>query len=196
MRRDESVHASLITLMMHATLCDMITDLVQNSIEADASDIRLTVEESEININVVIADNGKGMDAETLEKAKDPFFTDGRKHRHRKVGLGLPFLFQTAEMTGGTAGIDSKEGRGTTVSFQLPRNHIDVPAFGNFTTAAVTLMTYGFEGNLIIERSVNGNGYNVSKAELKDALGDLNDLESLTLLKRFIEGNEEDILDF
>lgn len=178
---------------MHATLCDMITDLVQNAIEANASEIRLNIEETDSNLNVVIADNGNGMDAETLEKAKDPFYTDGCKHRRRKVGLGLPFLFQTSEMTGGSAEIESEPDRGTTVRFRLDRTHVDVPEFGNFTTAAVTMMTYGFSGNLKIERSVNSNGYNVSKTELQEALGDLNDLESLTLLKRFIAENEGEI---
>jgi hypothetical protein len=179
---------------MHATICDLITDLVQNSIEAGAKEIRLNVEETENNLRIVIADNGKGMSAETLEQAKDPFYTDGRKHRHRKVGLGLPFLFQTAEMTGGSAQIESEEGVGTTATLNLAPENVDLPMFGNFATAATTLMTYGFDGNLSIERRVNEKSYTVSKNELKEALGDLNDLESLTLLKQFIEGNEEEIL--
>lgn len=178
---------------MHATLCDMITDLVQNSIEAGATEITLKIEENNSNLNVVIADNGKGMDAETLAKAKDPFYTDGQKHKHRKVGLGLPFLFQTAEMTEGTATIESEKGEGTTVAFNLDLTHVDLPEFGNFVTAAVTLMTYGFEGNLTIERSVNGKEYEVSKSELIEALGELNDTESLILLKNFIASQEEDI---
>ncbi len=181
---------------MHATLCDMITDLVHNSIEAEASQIKLTVKETNSNLNVVITDNGKGMDAKTLEQAKDPFFSDGRKHKHRKVGLGLPFLFQTTEMTGGTATIESEKGTGTTVTFNLDLKNIDLPEFGNFTTAAVTLMTYGFEGNLIIERSVNEKEYEVGKDELTDALGDLNDTESLVLLKNFIASNEKELSEF
>ncbi len=178
---------------MHATLCDLITDLVQNSIEAGASEINLKVEETQTNLNVVIADNGKGMSAELLKKAKDPFYSDGEKHKHRKVGLGLPFLFQTAEMTQGEASIESTENIGTMVRFRFDPEHIDLPIFGNFTSAAVTLMSYGFEGNLSIERSVNGETYTVSKNELTEALGDLNDLESLTLMKQFIETNEEEI---
>jgi hypothetical protein len=67
--------------------------------------------------------------------------------------------------------------------------------FGNFTTAAVTLMTYGFQGNLTIERSRNGTCYSLSRNELKEALGDLNDLENLTLLKTFIESNEKELND-
>jgi len=181
---------------MHATICDLITDLVQNSIEANAEEITLNVEETESNLKVVIKDNGKGMSAETLEKAKDPFYSDGIKHKHRKVGLGLPFLFQTAEMTGGTADIESEEGIGTTVIFNLDPKNVDLPMFGNFTTAAVRLMTDGFDGNRTIEHSVNGNGYKAPKDELREILGDLNDLESLSLLKQFIEGNEEEIRTF
>lgn len=178
---------------MHATICDLITDLVQNSIEAHADNITLNVKETEKNLTVVIADNGKGMSAETLEKAKDPFYSDGIKHKHRKVGLGLPFLFQTAEMTGGTASIASNEGIGTTITFCLDQQHMDLPMFGNFTTTAVTLMTYGFNGNLTIERSIEEQRYEVNKNELTDVLGDLNDLESLTLLKQFMASQEEEL---
>jgi len=178
---------------MHATLCDMITDLVQNSIEARATEITLKIEETDSNLNIEIADNGTGMDAATLKRATDPFYSDGQKHRHRKVGLGLPFLFQTAEMTDGKAAIESKEGVGTTVTFKLDRSNVDLPEFGNFAAAAVTLMSYGFDGNLKIERSVNEKKYEVSKNELTDALGDLNDTDSLVLLKNFIASHEEDI---
>ncbi|MCF7817618.1 MAG: ATP-binding protein [Kiritimatiellales bacterium] len=178
---------------MHATICDLITDLVQNSIEACATDIKLNVEETKTNLNVVIADNGKGMSTAVLEKAKDPFYSDGQKHKHRRVGLGLPFLFQTAEMTGGNAAIKSTEGVGTTVTFQFDPANVDLPMFGNFTMAAVTLMTYGFEGNLTIERSVDGAGYSISKMEVLDALGDLNDTENLILLKNYMASQEEEI---
>ncbi len=177
---------------MHATISDLITDLVHNSIEANAKEITLNVEETETNLKVVIQDNGKGMSAETLEKAKDPFWSDG-KHEHRKVGLGLPFLFQTSEMTGGSAEIETKEGTGTTVTFNLDPQNVDLPMFGNFVSTAVSLMTYGFEGNLTIEHSRNRKNYSVSKNELTDALGNLNDMENMILLKQFIESNEKEL---
>jgi len=178
---------------MHATICDMITDLVQNAIEADATEITLKVEETPDQLNVRIEDNGKGMDAATLEKAKDPFYTDAQKHVHRKVGLGLPFLFQTSEATGGRAGIDSKPGIGTTVVFELDKKNVDLPVFGNFAKTAVALMAYGFGGNLRIERNVNGEKYEVDKNELAEALGGLDDPEGLILLREFFETNEKEI---
>lgn len=178
---------------MHATICDLITDLVQNSIEAAATEITLRVEESKTKLGIVIADNGKGMDAATLEKAKDPFWTDGLKHKHRKVGLGLPFLFQTAEATGGGARIVSEAGIGTTVTLELDPAHVDLPAFGNFATTATALMGYGFGGNLVIERRVGGKGYTVARNELSEALGGLDDAGGMGLLKRFFEENEKEI---
>lgn len=178
---------------MHATICDLISDLVQNSIEAGATEITLKVEENERQLDISIADNGKGMSAAVLEQAKDPFYSDGLKHKHRKVGLGIPFLFQTVEATGGKAGIESKEGEGTTVAFSLDPANVDLPMFGNFATTAAALMAYGFEGNLALERVMNGKGYSVGKVELAEALGDLGEAGNLALLKQFFETNEDEI---
>jgi len=178
---------------MHATICDMITDLVQNAIEANATEIKLKIKETKKKLNVTITDNGKGMSAQTLEKAKDPFWSDGQKHKHRKVGLGLPFLFQTSETIDGTTTIESQKGQGTTLTFSFDQEHVDLPTFGNFPTAATALMSYGFEGNLSIERNVNEKKYAVDKNELIEALGELNDPEGLILLREFFEANEKEI---
>lgn len=179
--------------IMHATICDLIADLVHNAIEADASEVSLTIEETAEQLNVVITDNGKGMSAETLDRAKDPFWSDGTKHRHRKVGLGLPFLYQTTETAGGEATIKSELGSGTTVCFRLDLKHLDCPAFGRFATAATALMSYGQNDNLTIERTMNGKRYTASKKELAEVLGDLNTLENLNLMRKFFKNNEEGI---
>jgi hypothetical protein len=42
---------------------------------------------------------------------------------------------------------------------------------------------------------VNKKSYTANKAELIEVLGDLSEMESLILLKQFIEENEKDILD-
>lgn len=178
---------------MHATLCDLIMDLTQNSIEADATQIDLHIEESNNEIRVDLRDNGKGMSAEILEKAKDPFYSDGKKHVHRKVGLGLPFLFQTADMTQGTACIESKEGIGTTLSVRFNTAHMDLPQFGSFTSMATALLSYEFAGNLTLKHTINTQSYTLDKDELVEALGSLNDIDGLSLLKQFIQSNENEI---
>ena len=75
-----------------------ITDITANSIRANASEIGLSVEEQDTRIVIRITDNGLGMDAETARRVTNPFYTT---RTTRKVGLGLPFLIQNAEQTGG-----------------------------------------------------------------------------------------------
>ena len=77
-----------------------ILDIVQNSISAEATRVDIVVEEDQRNDKyiITIADNGKGMDAETLTKVSDPFFTT---RTTRKVGVGISLLKQNAEQTGG-----------------------------------------------------------------------------------------------
>ena len=77
---------------MHYSLCDTITDIVQNSIEANASLVEVELTETENKLIVYVRDNGCGMSAEDVKNARNPFYTDGVKHPKRKIGLGIPFL--------------------------------------------------------------------------------------------------------
>jgi len=178
---------------VHATLCDLMTDLIQNAVEADAAVIELIIREAEENLEFEVRDNGKGMNSETKAKATDPFYSDGRKHAHRRMGLGLPFLFQTAEAAGGEASIESEEGRGTVIRFCAKTRHVDLPPFGDFAGAAAMMLTLLPEGEMTIARTVNGAGYTLSRRELEDALGDLRSAGKLKLLKAYIASQEEDL---
>ena len=51
---------------MHDSIGDMIVDCLQNSVEANASRIVLTVNETPEFLDVCIEDNGKGMSDEEL----------------------------------------------------------------------------------------------------------------------------------
>jgi len=66
-----------------------------------------------------VADEGEGMDPETLERALEPFFTT--KEEGKGTGLGLPMVQGFARQSGGDLRIESALGRGTTVSLWLPR---------------------------------------------------------------------------
>lgn len=178
---------------MHATLCDLMTDMIQNAVEADATMIELTICETEEHLEFEVKDNGKGMDRETQAKAIDPFYSNGQKHAHRRVGLGLPFLFQTAEAAGGAATIESAEGKGTLIRFCAKTQHVDLPPFGDFAGAAAMMLTLMPKGELKIIKTLNGNGYTVSRSELEDALGGLNSSGSLKILKTYIASQEEDL---
>ncbi|HEV7265450.1 MAG TPA: response regulator [Falsiroseomonas sp.] len=70
-------------------------------------------------LRLAVADTGAGMDAATLARATEPFFTT--KPPGRGTGLGLAMAKGFAEQSGGGLVIDSEVGRGTTVTLWLPR---------------------------------------------------------------------------
>ncbi|GAA0569872.1 hypothetical protein GCM10009416_05490 [Craurococcus roseus] len=69
-------------------------------------------------VRVMVADTGEGMDAATLARATEPFFTT--KPLGQGTGLGLAMARGFAEGSGGTLAIASEPGRGTRVSLWLP----------------------------------------------------------------------------
>jgi len=62
------------------------------------------------------ADNGQGIDPETLKKVFNPFFTT----KEKGSGLGLPIVRSIIESHQGTVKINSVPGEGTTVTITLP----------------------------------------------------------------------------
>ena len=178
---------------MHATLCDLMTDIIQNAVEADATEIELHLRETAEWIEFEVRDNGKGMNRETQAKAIDPFYSDGQKHAHRRVGLGLPFLFQTAEAVGGKATIESEEGRGTVIRFRAQAHHMDLPPIGDFAGTAAMMLTLMKNGEMKITRSLNETSYTLSRNELTDVLGELNESGALTLLRTYAVSQENDL---
>jgi PAS domain S-box-containing protein len=69
-------------------------------------------------VQLTVADTGTGMDAATLGHAVEPFFTT--KPQGKGTGLGLSMARGFAEQSGGILAIDSKLGKGTTVTVWLP----------------------------------------------------------------------------
>lgn len=65
------------------------------------------------SFKIRIIDDGRGMDAETVRKISDPFYTT---RTTRKVGLGIPLLKAAAEACNGYLSIESEPGIGTTVT--------------------------------------------------------------------------------
>jgi PAS domain S-box-containing protein len=69
-------------------------------------------------IRLSVADTGAGMDAETLTRAVEPFFST--KGVGRGTGLGLSMVHGLALQLGGALTIDSRPGLGTNVQLWLP----------------------------------------------------------------------------
>jgi len=201
---------------LHFTLTDLITDITQNGVESGASIVELQVSETldsgepkgsdgKGEFRFTVIDNGKGMTAEELKRAQDPFVTDGIKHPHRKVGLGLPFLIQTAEASGGGWKMDSKkagEGQesGTVISAWFDLGNVDTPPVGDIPGMFRTVLLFNGPEEMVIKRlrkspenKFSGDlDYEVRKTELIGALGELEDTQSLILLDRYLRSLEEE----
>ena len=71
-----------------------------------------------IYVKLVVQDSGTGMDADTLRRATEPFFTT--KGVGKGTGLGLPMVHGMAQQIGGTFELQSKLGEGTSAVLWLP----------------------------------------------------------------------------
>jgi signal transduction histidine kinase len=69
---------------------------------------------------VSVADTGTGMPPEVVARAFDPFFTT--KPTGKGTGLGLSQVYGIVRQAGGEVTIDSKVGKGTTVTLRLPQS--------------------------------------------------------------------------
>lgn len=120
------------------TLTFHITDIASNSVRAGATRISLEITIHEDHTTVRITDNGCGMDAETVSRITNPFYTT---RITRKVGLGIPFLIQNAEQTGGHISITSEPGKGTAVTACFITSNIDCPPMGDLPGTVAMLIS-------------------------------------------------------
>ncbi|RKZ27390.1 hypothetical protein DRQ20_00595 [bacterium] len=93
-------------------------NIVKNAVEATKKGKKIKVKLSLENGDCVfrVKDEGKGMDRETLKRIFDPFFTT----KKRGTGLGLSITRRIVEYYGGRIEVESKPGKGTTVTVRIP----------------------------------------------------------------------------
>lgn len=146
------------------TLTFHITDIASNSVRAGATRILLEIIIQEDTATIRIADNGCGMDAETVSNVTNPFYTT---RTTRKVGLGLPFLKQNAEQTGGYIKIASQPGEGAEVTACFHTSHIDCPPWGDLPGTVAMLISGNSDINICFSYRKGACQFSLSTIELK-----------------------------
>ena len=147
-----------------------ILDIAQNSVSAKASLIKIIIDENTVlhTMSIIIDDDGCGMDAEQLERVKDPFFTT---RTTRKVGMGVPLFKMAAEMTGGSFCIESAPGEGTTVRAVFKTDSIDFTPLGDIASTVVTLVTMNTNIDFLYRYICDGREFELSTVQMKELLG-------------------------
>jgi two-component system sensor histidine kinase SaeS len=82
----------------------------------------ITTQLSNRNLVLAISDNGKGMDAPTLDRVGKKNVSVGKNGSDLSgSGLGLAHAMETVKKIGGTLEIQSQPQMGTTVTIRIPQ---------------------------------------------------------------------------
>jgi len=165
-----------------------ILDIGQNSVSAGAALIEILVTEDTVKdvLGITIRDNGCGMDAETVQKVVDPFYTS---RTTRKVGLGIPMFKANAEQCEGCFDLESEPGVGTTLKAVFKRSHIDRVPLGNMADTIMAMVMASPDGDLVYRHSLDGHAFAMDTREMREALGEvsLGEIEVLFWIKGYVE---------
>ncbi len=172
-----------------------VLDVAENSVAAGAKlvTIDLVFDEAAGTLRLVIADDGKGMDAELAARVTDPFCTS---RTSRKVGLGLPFLKMAAELTGGWMSLESQPGKGTTVTALFYPDHIDMPPLGDMAATVAGLVQCNPAMELCFTLSTAASRFSADTREMRPLLGEVSFAEPQVALwlREYLDENIREIM--
>ena len=171
-----------------------ILDIAENSVNAKASRIEISVTE---NLNkdeliIRIKDNGQGMNPEKLKNISDPFITS---RTTRKVGLGIPFLKAAAEACNGGMTLSSQPGVGTEIVVNFQHSHIDRMPLGDLKSTWLNLLIGYPQVNWVLKYSINGKTFVLDDKPIKETLQEvqLSDPLVIKFLKEEISNGFESL---
>jgi signal transduction histidine kinase len=97
----------------------LFVNLITNALDAikDGGALEISGTSSETSIEIRVRDDGHGIPRELQTVLFEPLFTTKGDHGN---GLGLSVCRQVTEDYGGSIGIESEQGRGTTVVIRFP----------------------------------------------------------------------------
>jgi anti-sigma regulatory factor (Ser/Thr protein kinase) len=153
-----------------------ILDIVENAIAASAHHIDLRIVENidADRLEITVQDDGRGMNANMVKRARDPFFTT-RSTRH--VGLGIPLFAAAAERSGGKLDIQSTPGQGSIIKATFQYSHIDRAPLGDMPSTLMCILLHNERFNLHYTHHMLDGGseqtFELDSDQLLRELGDI-----------------------
>lgn len=97
-------------------------NLIENAIKfsEQKGKIEITLKEIKNFLEIIIKDNGKGMNNEEISKIFTRFYQIDKSHSTKGSGLGLAIVKRIIDLSEGTIEVQSQENKGTTMIIHLP----------------------------------------------------------------------------
>lgn len=114
---DQKIKQALMALLINS--CD--------AVETDTGyiEIRTRLLKTDKKAEIVVADNGTGMDEETRSHMFEPFFTtktiSPEKESSLNTGLGGAVVYEIVKSHNGVINVESELGKGSTITITLPQ---------------------------------------------------------------------------
>jgi len=171
-----------------------LLDIAENSIAAKAKNITIQVEEDgrKDTLTMLVKDDGVGMSPEVAARVTDAFYTT---RTTRKVGLGLPLLKLAAEECNGFLKVESIEGKGTSITVQFKRSHIDRMPLGDLASTYLSLLITNPQVHWHFLYIVNDQVFDFDDQPVKECLEDvsLTEPDVLAFLRETIQSGVKDL---
>lgn len=168
-----------------------ILDIVENSLNAGATIVDITIKEDAHGdlLTIEVKDNGRGMDTRTSDNARDPFYTT---RTTRRVGLGLPMLEEAAKAANGGMVITSAPGEGTTITVTFQLSHIDRKPLGRMADTVTAIIAGRPEVDLNYRHERAGESIVFSTKDIKERFQDLplNSTQALSFIREYLTQEE------
>ncbi len=95
----------------------MIINLVRNSIQADATQIKIDLDSNENNFIIIFSDDGNGI----IEKDRDKIFEPGFTSKEKGMGIGLKLSKRFLEGINGNIILSKTSENGTSFQITIPK---------------------------------------------------------------------------
>jgi signal transduction histidine kinase len=104
-------------------LKQLLTNLLDNALQFTLAghSMRLGVKRQDDSVEVIVSDEGTGIEPELLPKVFDRFFTtENPRTGNRGTGLGLAIAKSIVNTNGGNISVQSEQGRGSSFTVVFP----------------------------------------------------------------------------